>query len=145
MTDILSNIGFKPDISYETIPVQSAVQSEDGATYTVQYVDADGNTQTKTVAADMYHTTDTGAEIRIPVINGSKTTYEGGSTYKPRINTKKDGGSKKEPKKLERKKESDLGERYKEIDDALDDLRDTMEDTNKEADRMYGAGRIVQM
>ena len=55
------------------------------------------------------------------------------------------GGSSKEPKKLDTKKESDLMDRYKEIDDTLDDLKDTMEDVNKATDRLYGNSRINQM
>jgi hypothetical protein len=40
------------------------------------------------------------------------------------------------------KKKSDVVERYKELDDALDDVADAMEDVNKQADRLYGANRI---
>jgi hypothetical protein len=58
MTDILSNVGFNPIITEQEIPVKSAVASEDGATYTVQYLDSENNVQTRTVSADMYHTSD---------------------------------------------------------------------------------------
>jgi type I restriction-modification system DNA methylase subunit len=57
----------------------------------------------------------------------------------------KDSGNKKEPKKAEKMKRDDVIQRYKEIDDALEDVSEEMDRINKAADRMYGAERIAYM
>lgn len=53
------------------------------------------------------------------------------------------GGSKKKP--AEKPKKSDIIERYKEVNDLLDDVADAMEDASKAADRLYGKGRLDLM
>ena len=53
------------------------------------------------------------------------------------------GGSKKKP--AEKPKKSDIVERYKEVNDLLDDMADAMEDASKAADRLYGKGRLDLM
>lgn len=73
--------------------------------------------------------------------NNYSSSNKGGKA--PGSGSKGGGGSK--PKKAEKAKKSEIVERYKEIEDNLDDLRDTMEDTNKAADRLYGNARIKQM
>ena len=55
------------------------------------------------------------------------------------------GGSSSEPQTAERVKKTDIVERYHEIDDALDDLSETMEDATEMADRLYGNDRIKAM
>ena len=55
------------------------------------------------------------------------------------------GGGSKEPNKVEAKKKDDIVERYKETEDAIDDVRDAYEDASKAADRLYGASRIAAM
>ena len=53
------------------------------------------------------------------------------------------GGSKgSKPKKVNK---SDIVDRYKEINDQLDNVKDAYEDASKEADRLYGANRISAM
>lgn len=53
------------------------------------------------------------------------------------------GGSKgSKPKKVNK---SDIVDRYKEINDQLDNVKDAYEDASKEADRLYGASRISAM
>lgn len=52
------------------------------------------------------------------------------------------GGSKK---KADPVKKSDLVERYKEINDAIEDMADAMEDASKASDRLYGNNKIKQM
>jgi hypothetical protein len=56
------------------------------------------------------------------------------------------GGSKSSPAtKGKRTKKSDMVERYKEINDALEDVSKSMEEANTQADRMYGDERIKAM
>ena len=53
------------------------------------------------------------------------------------------GGSEKKPaSKTETTKKEDIVDRYKELEDALDDVADAYEDASKEADRLYGKARI---
>jgi hypothetical protein len=57
------------------------------------------------------------------------------------------GGGGSEPKKTEdsRKKKSEMVERYKEVNDQLDETRDRLDDVNRSADRLWGAARIKKM
>ncbi len=55
------------------------------------------------------------------------------------------GGSGNEPEKVDEIDKDDVVERYKETEDALDDVRDAYDDASKAADRLYGAGRIAAM
>ena len=55
------------------------------------------------------------------------------------------GGGSSKPKKAEKVKKTDVVERYKEVNDKLDDIADAMEDASKAADRLYGADRLKQM
>ena len=57
--------------------------------------------------------------------------------------TAKSGGSK--PKKADKVKKSDVVERYKEVDDSLEKVADSMEDASKAMDRLYGASRLQSM
>jgi hypothetical protein len=76
-------------------------------------------------------------------------TYSGqrGTVTQSALDGSKDGGKSKEKEKkpAEKLKEDDVIERYKETEDALDDVRDSYDDASKAADRLYGAGRIAAM
>jgi hypothetical protein len=52
------------------------------------------------------------------------------------------GGSSSKPKAYEKTKKSEVVDRYKEINDSLEDVADAISDNNKQLDRMYGQGRI---
>lgn len=53
------------------------------------------------------------------------------------------GGSKSKPaKKIETTKKEDVIDRYKELEDSLDDLTDSLNDANKMEDRLWGQSRI---
>ena len=64
--------------------------------------------------------------------NISTSAANGGKIPEPAENKKSSSLTKKDS----------IVERYKEWDDALDDVADAMEDVNKQADRLYGANRI---
>lgn len=55
------------------------------------------------------------------------------------------GGGGSSSKSVEKKKESDVLDRYKEITDALDDVTRATEKASKAADRLYGKSRINAM
>ena len=82
---------------------------------------------------------------------GSGATYSGNrgsvapSTTEAVKDAKKNGGGGGESKpaeKVETTKKEDIVDRYKELDDTLDDVADAYEDASKEADRLYGKARI---
>ena len=50
-----------------------------------------------------------------------------------------------EASKVTRKKLEEIVPRYKEIDDAIDDITDSLEDANRELDKLYGSNRVKQM
>jgi hypothetical protein len=53
------------------------------------------------------------------------------------------GGGKTSPaEKIDKTKKSDVVERYKEVDDAIDDLTDSINDANKATDRLFGTDKI---
>lgn len=92
------------------------------------------------------------AEIETNTVSpGSKpssgATYTGnrGSVAQSTKNAVKDAKNKgggKEGKKNKGVKKDDTVDRYKEIEDALDDMADALEDANKETDRLFGAARL---
>ena len=55
------------------------------------------------------------------------------------------GGSSSKASKVSMTKKSDVVDRYKEIDDQLDDINDELNRTNKLTDRLFGAKRLQQM
>lgn len=82
---------------------------------------------------------------------GSAATYTGNrgsvapSTTEAVKNAKNSGGGggdTKPAEKVETTKKEDIVDRYKELDDTLDDVADAYEDASKEADRLYGKARI---
>lgn len=73
--------------------------------------------------------------------NYSSTNAGGGSPGKSG-----GGGSKSKPAtKVKRTKKSEVVERYKEINDALDDMADALDKASGYADRLYGTARIKAM
>jgi hypothetical protein len=55
------------------------------------------------------------------------------------------GGGGKKPQKAEEVKKTDIVDRYKEINDSIDDLTEAFDDASEVADRLYGNDRIKQM
>lgn len=55
------------------------------------------------------------------------------------------GGGGSEPKKTEKTRKADVVDRYKEINDQLDDVKDAIEAANLEADGLWGPARIKKM
>lgn len=80
-------------------------------------------------------------------IGAPKITYtgNGGVSSSAKKGGKSGGGGGGSKKKAEKPKKSDIVERYKEVNDLLDDMADAMEDASKAADRLYGKGRLDLM
>ena len=73
---------------------------------------------------------------------GSQNNYSGSNTggKAPGSNS---GGSK--PKKATPTKQSDIIDRYKQVEDKLDDITDAYTDASKAADRLYGIDKLKKM
>ena len=74
--------------------------------------------------------------------SGSANNYSG--VNKGDTGTKSSGGGSK-PKPLKSTNKSEVVERYKEINDLIDDMTDAYDDASKAADRLYGKDRIAKM
>jgi hypothetical protein len=152
MNEILSGIGYDPQIDMVTVTVGADTASGQTAkvTGTVPKLQPDGSIveepfETSIVANGNLKE---GQTIQIPYIQGKGT---------PKVSSPKvaassaasgsgGGGKKSSPAKpVKYTKKSDVVDRYKEQDDALDDIQETLEDINKESDRSYGAKRLKQM
>jgi hypothetical protein len=74
---------------------------------------------------------------------GSNTYRSGGNSVKDSSDS--GGGGEEKNTDEARGKKTDIVERYKEVDDAMDDVTDKMEDASKAADRLWGAARIAKI
>lgn len=72
-------------------------------------------------------------------MNNLSSSNPGGSSKN------KSGGSKSKKTSEAKKKKSDIVERYKEINDQLDDTQTIMDKASKAANRLYGPDRLKQM
>ena len=90
--------------------------------------------------------------IKVPVVKSITYTGEAGG----KVNfsntaaggagsSSSGGGSSDEPTKMEYTKEIDFYDRYKEWDDALDDIDDLLSDIQKKEDSLYGNSKISAM
>jgi hypothetical protein len=124
----------------------------------VQY--ADGSTQSYTASGDWFDpaTGDiTPVDASVEESRGDATytwytlegaTYNGKGVSPPSGSSPPKGGGGgggKKPKKAKEVKKTDVVDRYKEIEDRMDDLAESMNDASEAADRMYGNDRIKQM
>ena len=88
MQKILDSLGFEPKIDYLEVPAD-AIQ-KDEVTDTGTYTDDKGQTYTFELSSVLNG--DTNTSVKIPIISGSRTTYQGGgSVAPPNISSK--GGS----------------------------------------------------
>lgn len=55
------------------------------------------------------------------------------------------GGGSSKPTSDARQKKTDVVDRYKEVNDQLDDMADALNDASKAADRLYGSARLKEM
>ena len=88
-------------------------------------------------------------KVKVPVVKALTYTGSAGGTVNF-SNTKagkkgSGGGGGGSKKKAEKPKKTDVVERYKEVNDLLDDVADAMEDASKAVDRLYGKGRLDLM
>ena len=73
---------------------------------------------------------------------GSQNNYSSSNSGGKSPGTSKSGGSKSKGKKTITPKKNDTVDRYKEVNDALDDMTNALSDASKEADRLFGSNRL---
>ena len=148
INNILAGMGFEPEVTYVKIPVEeySTMRTEGNTKWT----DSEGNEYTAVL--DTTLTADQDGMVQVPVINGSKTTFKGsgssaasGSAKKGGKSKKGGGGSKPKQTSEAQKKKGDVVDRYKEINDKLEETGRLLEKNNIEADSLWGAKRIAAL
>ena len=155
VTRLLSGIGFDPAIDWVEMPISEAIAGGQNVTQSCQIVDpTTGEVKEMTLQSVMDTYGDNSMTVRIPKINGQgtiKTHSPGGMAGPAKLGKGGGGGGgggggKSTPAKpVKFTKKADVVDRYKEQDDVLDDIEETLEDINREKDRAYGANRLKQM
>lgn len=74
-----------------------------------------------------------------------KITYVGNGNVSSSATKSSGGGGSSKKTSEARQKKSDMVDRYKEIDDKIDDTQKKMDDASKAADRLWGPARLAQM
>ena len=150
------------DVEVEEKPVNSTTQAE----YSYYKLDPEATEKAggvpqfsdspTTITVDRTESA-TALAIKSITPNGSYGGGIGVNTSAPKSSTAKannsgKGGKTKEPQKKQTKKASDEVERYHEVNDAIDDLDESMKDLNREfeklstrTDRAFGASKIKLM
>lgn len=157
-TDYLSSMGIDAEVvnQTETVPETQAYNlvattgttsvpynpgaSSDGATATYPYVtyEAQPVTVDKTITSTALEVTSASKSSGGSIKKSGSTPVNGGSN-------KKSGGGGSKPKKVDLTKKSDVVDRYKEINDAIEDNSQAMDKASKAADRLYGEARLKKM
>ena len=158
MSAILTSIGGTPPVSYIEVPANQASQFMSNTNQEVLVPDPanPGNYIKQTIQNKNLSGVDGATMIRIPVIGevdwsaikaaGGKqvlsSSFQGHSA--PQLNPSKGGGGGN-AKKTEKTKKSDVVERYKEVNDQIDDMEDKLRKANREAEGLWGAARLKKM
>ena len=93
MNEILSRIGFTPEVEEQTIDFNAADATQTSTGYDYSYTDPlTGETRTAHITQEDYAAAASSGKITIPVINGKKTTYSGGGGSNVSSPKQKGGG-----------------------------------------------------
>ena len=147
-----NSLGYNPE--FEEVEIDEPLEGTRTITENIkveQYPLNDGRTFDYIESADTYtepYKTGKTHKVRVPVLNDDGTPkikklhkINTGSMNN-RSSTNPGGNNTNNKSKPSRPKRNDYLKRYKEQDDALDDIADAMERVNKQADRLYGKDRI---
>ena len=157
MNNILSGIGYAPEIEYVEVKTVGAADQNGYSEVTYDIPDPDDPEKTieKKVKVKTSAIEKVGGAQKIPIIKGKKTvkstTPKSFASTAAKANNSKSGsgsgsGSETKPAKKSRlTKKSDTVERYKEINNALENVQDTLDDTSTAMDKLWGAKRIQAM
>ena len=133
--DYFNALGYTPEIETDTV---DQVITHTGA---VPIMSDDG----KSVADIVKYTWTEEAQLQVPIIKSLTYHGDAGKTVNTGAVQKAGGGNSSKPTKVDKTKKSDVVDRYKEVDDAIDDLTDSIDDANKAADRLFGANKIKSL
>ena len=137
MNSILEGIGFTPEIEYKRVSMKEARDLG----YTTVITDKEtGTTSTVTSLAHL----GSDADVWIPTINSAKTTYKGPPNTAS-INKSSSGGGGGSSKPAQKPKKSDTVERYKEVNDKLDNVSENLTKIDETTERIYGKSRLTNM
>lgn len=149
--NVLNSIGFEPNIEW----VEATAGDTDTATglTTYTYKSEDGAEHTVQMRSELTQTTD--GVLKIPIINGSKTTYQG--SPRSSVNAGNRGGGGKsggggggggkgnEPKSVKKSADIDKSKPaeaendiYEKVNATLEKLKDSYSKLNKVKDRTWG-------
>ena len=141
MQALFDALGYEPVIDYIEIPAESASQSQ--LAQAVSVYDPISR-EWKDGTVESYGALGQGTMIRVPVINGSKTKYTGGSAsggYTPPKPSGGGGGGGSAPKHAEKKNDSDK-ERYHTLQNQLEDLQSEYDAISEAKDRAFGKDKL---
>lgn len=146
--DYFKALGYDANVKTKTETIEGHTESitEEGQAFAG--LDHDGNPVMVPVKSKITRTWDP-QTVTVPVVEALTYTGSAGGTVNF-SNTKagkkgSGGGGGGSKKKAEKPKKTNIVERYKEVNDLLDNVADAMEDASKAADRLYGKGRLDLM
>lgn len=144
MNNILEGIGYEPNIEYEKVALSSFDrQTQQGY---IQTVGVDGTVEYVPITADM----DISGEqyVYVPKIGSSKFKGGGSGTAQAKARNNSGGGGGgggSSNKPAEKKTKSDVVDRYKEVNDQLEETASLMNKNSKIADSLWGPDRFDAM
>ena len=148
VNNLLGQIGFEPEITYQDMPIKNFTSSDNGVTYTAEYPDPNnpGQTKTYTLTSEQYGSYGADGVVSIPIINGKTTAFTGanikGVDFSNLTGGKKNKnkGSKSKPKKENKlDKEKD---RYHDVDIELKQISNNLEKVQKQTEKLTGSDLI---
>lgn len=163
------SLGFEPNFETIEAPVTSKqpiveTLTEDAGTEYVTYSQVNLDGTTSTTSAPMIKTRQTSRTVgyttstemmEVPALttDGSTPNFTLTRTNSGAMNNssssnsggKKFGGGGSKSKKVDLTKKTDVVDRYKEINDAIEDNSQAMDKASKAADRLYGEARLKKM
>ena len=141
---MFESLGWEPEIRTKKIPVEQAFQEMSGKGY-VDVVDpATGDITRVTTEAQMKSYSSDGM-VEIFSINGDATVYKGGGSNTSKPSSSGGGGGGSSNKKAEKKTKSDVVDRYKEVNDQLEETASLMNKNSKIADSLWGPAKFEAM
>ena len=123
MNNILSKIGFTPEIAYKDVEITGDHKQQIVSAGGFTKVNADGSTTWVPINNETEVDSYVGSTMQVPYIKGEKTPYTGGGGVSPKPpkdrNPGGGGGGGSKPKKTSdsRKDKNEIVDRYKEIND----------------------------
>ena len=140
---ILEGMGFEPKIDYKEVPVE--VGSVNQTTQTAEVIGPDG--EKRIVSLDSITNTDGGSVAKIPIINGSSTSFRGApkstTPMKPKSGGGGGGGGGSKGKKVEKQEKfkADI-DPFHEINEQIDLLNTNLDRLAKKQEKAFGKDLI---